>query len=88
MSSVRPVAKSHHQVGVRLSRAILEEISEIGEMLSTPYVKATTADVIRALLQEGIPVLRTKLAGDQTRPPEPDRRSHGALITPEEPQPG
>jgi hypothetical protein len=65
-------AKGQQQVGVRLDSKTLDEISEIAEMLSTPYVKATTADVIRAVLREGIPVLRTKLGGDRDRPSDPE----------------
>jgi hypothetical protein len=85
MSGMGQAAKGQQQVGVRLDSKMLGEIGEIAEMLSTPYVKATTADVIRAVLREGIPVLRTKLAGarDPARDPACDPACDPALKEPQ-----
>lgn len=56
------------QINMRADEATAIELQELAELLSTPYVKATITDAIRALIKVGAPILREQITGERDRP--------------------
>lgn len=71
------------QINMRADEATAIELEELAELLSTPYVKATIADAIRALIKVGGPILREQITGDRVRAANAQARSTSAASEPE-----
>jgi hypothetical protein len=52
------------QITMRADAAMVRELKELAELLSTEFVKATAADALRAVFTVGAPILRERLAKD------------------------
>jgi predicted DNA-binding protein len=67
------------QVSVRLDREMVQRLASLAPKLSTPYLKASLVDVVRAAIIEGLPILEGELKDvSAPNPAAPPRRRSAA----------
>jgi hypothetical protein len=52
------------QITMRADAAMVRELKELADLLSTEFIKATVADALRAVCTVGAPILRERLTKD------------------------
>lgn len=60
------------QITMRADAAMVRELKELAELLSTEFVKATLADALRAVFTVGAPILRERLTKDRAASARPE----------------
>lgn len=77
MSDQEPEDKGQ-QISVRVDAETVRRLTSLAPKLSTPYLTAKLADVVRAALTEGLPILEEKLSGEPASAPAAHPRGASA----------